>query len=334
MSTLAPAADLALFPAHGRGAFLVSPRLQTWLARNGSGFDAVHVHGLLNPVSSFASHTCVRNRWPLIIRPFGTLSKFTFTHRRALLKRAYMTFVEKSNLRRASAIHFTTKAERDASDWHGITWGARARVVPPPWIGGAITRQVASSAFPTVLFLSRLHPVKNIELLLDSWPAVLDRAPSARLVIAGEGDLAYTRTLRDRAAALGESVAFVGHIDGAAKDQLLATAAAFVLPSFHENFGISVLEALAAGLPVILTAEVQLSEFVTEHALGVVAQRSAPAFADAIARVLGDNVLRRRCATDGAAIVARRFSPRVVGDALLQMYRFAIDHPSAEVVTQ
>lgn len=334
MTALAPDVELALFPAHGRGAFLVSPRLQTWLSRNGSAFDAVHVHGLLNPVSSLASRSCVRNRWPLVLRPFGTLSRFTFTHRRALLKRAYMTLIEESNLKHASAIHFTTNAERDASEWHGIVWGARARVVPPPWIGGAIARQITSDESSTVLFLSRLHPVKNIELLFEAWPAVLDRAPDARLVIAGDGDLAYTRTLQARAESLGESVTFVGHIDGVAKDRLLATAAVFVLPSFHENFGISVLEALAAGLPAILTAEVQLSDFVTVNALGVVAERSAPAFAAAIASVLENGALRRRCAADGPAIVARCFSPVVIGDALLQTYRFAIDHSSAEAVTQ
>jgi glycosyltransferase involved in cell wall biosynthesis len=185
-----------------------------------------------------------------------------------------------------------------------------------------------------VLFLSRLHPVKSLELLLDAWPSVIRQSPSARLVIAGDGEPTYVRTLQERAHLFGLSVSFTGHVEGAAKNELLERAAVFVLPSQHENFGIAVLEAIAAGLPVVLTGEVQLSEFVSEHCLGLVVERSAPALAEAIVHVLEDVALRKRCATDGPMLVARTFSPSLIGSSLLQMYRFAIDHSPAEPVIQ
>ena len=242
-----------------------------------------------------------------------------------------MALLEGPNLRRASAIHFTTNAERDASTWHSIDWGERACVVPPPWIGAPSPPRSSTTESATVLFLSRLHPVKNVELLLASWPLVLQRVPAARLVIAGDGEPAYVRQLRERARGLGSSVTFAGHVEGEAKAELLSRAAVFVLPSFHENFGIAVLEALAAGLPVVITPEVQLSEFVGEHSLGIVAEAAAAAFADAIVRSLGDRPLRERCRTEGPQLVARYFSPSVVGVALLQMYRFAISHSKADM---
>ena len=62
--------------------------LHRWLAANGERFDVVHVHGLLNPVSSLAARACVRNGWPFVIRPFGTLSRYTYAHRRGALKEA------------------------------------------------------------------------------------------------------------------------------------------------------------------------------------------------------------------------------------------------------
>jgi glycosyltransferase involved in cell wall biosynthesis len=139
----------------------------------------------------------------------------------------------------------------------------------------------------------------------------------------------YARQLRERARVLEPSVTFAGHVEGAAKTELLSAAAVFALPSFHENFGIAVLEALAAGLPAVITPEVQLSEFVSEHSLGVVSEPSAPAFANAIVRSLTDHALRERCGAEGPQLVARYFSPGAVGDALLQMYRFAVSHPKA-----
>lgn len=332
MAALLPNVKVLSFPSYGSGAFLAAPALHSWLRRHGSDFDVVHVHGLLNPVSSLASRCCIRNGWPLVIRPFGTLSRFTFAHRRALLKRVYTTLLEQRNLRQASAIHFTTNAERDASSWHRIDWGDRARVVPPPWIGASESPSVSRSASTTVLFLSRLHQVKNVELLLAAWPQVLQRVPNARLVIAGDGEPAYVRDLHEGARVLERSVTFAGHVEGAAKKELLSTAAVFALPSFHENFGIAVLEALAAGLPAVITPEVQLSEFVSEHSLGVVSESSAPAFANAIVRALTDHALRERCSADGPQLVARYFSPSAVGDALLQMYRLAISHSKAEMV--
>jgi len=332
MSALVPNAELLSFPSYGRGAFLAAPALQAWLRRSGSAFDAIHVHGLLNPVSSLASRACVRKGWPLVIRPFGTLSQFTFAHRRGLLKRFYMAAIESSNLQSASVIHFTTDAEKDASAWHAIDWGDRACIVPPPWIGAVESSSAHSRESSTVLFLSRLHPVKNVELLIEAWPIVHQQAPAARLVIAGKGESRYMQMLQSRASALGPSISFAGHVNDAAKEELLANAAIFVLPSFHENFGIAVLEALAAGLPAVITPEVQLSEFVNAHSLGIIAPAEAPDFAEAIVRALTDNALRQRCRADGPALVAQYFSPSAIGNELLGMYRLAIATSHAESV--
>jgi glycosyltransferase involved in cell wall biosynthesis len=328
LAAMLPGASIQLFPVFGRGAFLASPKLGQWLRSNGASFDAIHVHGLLNPVSSLATRTCVDRHWPVIVRPYGTLSRYTIAHRRGGLKRAYMRAIDLPNLRRVSAVHFTTAVEKKESEWHAIEWGERAFVVPPPWIGAPTSaRSSARAGSRSVVFISRLHPVKNLELLLDAWPAVLRRAPDARLTIAGDGDASYARSLKEKANALHASVQFVGHIEGAAKAKLLDEATAFVLPSLHENFGIAVLEALAAGLPVVITPEVQLSAFVNEHSLGVIAGNSASDFAVAIVNALENCELQSHCREKGAELVARYFSPKAIGEQLHQMYRFAVAHP-------
>jgi glycosyltransferase involved in cell wall biosynthesis len=331
LAEMVPEAAVYAFRTYGRGAFLASTDLQSWLRRNAERYDVVHVHGLLNPVSSLAARMCVRRGWPVIVRPFGTLSRYTYAHRRGTLKQLYRWLLDRPNLERVSAVHFTTDVERVESAWQKIDWGTRACVIPPPWLDGPANGgpRPAANDTQTVLFLSRLHPVKRVELLLDAWPEIHRQRPAARLVIAGEGEPKYVAKLRARATALGDSVAFVGYVEGADKRALLQNAQIFVLPSLHENFGIAVLEALAGGLPVVISPEVQLSAFVSEHSLGIVTGVSSDALTASIVGALEDRVLRERCRKQGPALVARYFSPGAIGEQLLGMYRFAISHPPA-----
>jgi glycosyltransferase involved in cell wall biosynthesis len=283
--------------------------------------DVVHVHGLLNPVSSGGAGAALARNRPLVIGPFGTLSRYTFTHRRALAKQLYFLTVDAPHLRRAAAVHFTTAAERDEAAWHGIDFAGRAHVVPPPWRGGAPTPS-AAHAGETVLFLSRLHPKKGLELLLEAWPAVRRARPAARLVIAGAGATRYEATIR-RAAEQIDGVRFEGFVAGDAKAACLAAADLFVLPSFNENFGIAVLEAVAAGLPAVLSAGVQLAPWVESRGVGRIAPRRAEPLALAIDRALGDAELRSRVARCGAQFVDDDFGLARVAPALLDMYAAA-----------
>jgi glycosyltransferase involved in cell wall biosynthesis len=286
--------------------------------------EVVHVHGLLNPISSGAARAAINRGIPVVIGPFGTMSRYTFAHRRTVAKRMYFRAVDAPNLRRAAGLHFTTPAEREEAKWHGIDFGTRAHVVPPPYRGArASDHRPAATASPSVLFLGRLHPVKGVDVLLDAWPAIRATHPGARLTIAGQGTPQYEAELRSRAASLGAdaaSVVFPGFVRGADKVAHLAAAQVCVLPSLHENFGISVLDSVAAGVPIIVTPGVQLAPWVGRREAGVVAERSAGAVADAVGRVLDDAVLRERVARCGAAVVEADFAPRAVAPALRAMY--------------
>lgn len=326
-SAVPAGATLETFPARGGGAFVVAPALWRWLRDHGAEYDVIHVHGLFNPVSTLASRICVRRGWPLVIRPFGTLSRFTFTHRRGTLKRLWFRVLERANIARAGAVHFTTEGERDNAAFLGLELRDRAHVVPPPWIAPGHRDKTRHAGPPTVLLLGRLHPVKAVESVLAAWPLVLDVVPDARLVIAGDGDADYVSRVHGLAGPLERtgSVRFTGFVEGHAKQRLFSDATVFVLPSHHENFGIAVLEAIANGLPVVISPEVQLAPFVAEHALGVIAPREPRALAAAIAGALGDAPLQERCRTRGAGIVERCFSTESVGARLLTMYDAARD---------
>lgn len=323
-------APVHFFRTHGRGSARFAPGLQRYLAMQRSSVDAVHVHGLFNAVSTLAARSCRRGGVPYVIGPFGTLSRYTFAHRRTILKRVYFALLDDAAIRSAGAMHFTTAHERDEARRLDAVRAVPSVVVPPAWVtdAGAPTasnHSGARDAGETVLFLGRLHPIKALEALIDAWPVVRRSRPSARLIVAGSGDSGYERSLKARVmqSGCGDSVQFTGFITGSEKARWLSEAALFVLPSYHENFGVSVLEAVAAGVAVVVSPDVQLAEVVREQKLGIVASREPEALSRGILCALGDLPLRQRVAAEGNAVVQSLFSPETVGLKLRAMYELA-----------
>src|SRR5215217_5735839 len=177
-------AQTHLFPSVGSGAFVSAGSLIRWLKGNGGRFDVVHVHGLLNPISSLSARACIQRGWSLVIRPFGMLSQYTFNHRRRGLKLAYHRALDRPNLRRVGGVHFTSAGERDGAAWLGLGLEGRSYVVPPPVPVTAGTALERSEA-PLVVCIARLNPVKRLEALIDAWPGVVAAVPDARLTVAG-----------------------------------------------------------------------------------------------------------------------------------------------------
>jgi glycosyltransferase involved in cell wall biosynthesis len=193
--------------------------------------------------------------------------------------------LERSHLESASAIHVTSDAE--AADVERLGYGNRARVIP---LGVDVAaqphahRHVDANAPLRVLFLSRLHEKKNIPMLLRALASMPNAARLVELTVAGDGDPRYRGDLESLSQSLGLSaqVEFVGHVDGEAKRAAFAQADVFVLPSAHENFGIAVAEALAAGLPVIVTPGVALATNVADAGAGLVVNATEDAVASAL----------------------------------------------------
>jgi len=265
------------------GSWKFSWPLTRWLWANAGRYDVVHVHALFSyatiPACRAASHAPV----PYVLRPLGTLSEWSLRHR-GWKKRPYYSLLERSHLERASAIHVTSDAE--AVDLARLGFGDRTRVIP---LGVEVperrnTRAPAIGGPLRLLFLSRLHEKKNIPLLLRALASDGPTRRGVQLTIAGDGDPRYRAELERLTGELrlGDRVRFVGHVDGDAKDALFATCDCFVLPSAHENFGLAVAEALAAGMPVILTPGVALAGAVAVAGAGIVVDATDSALAAAL----------------------------------------------------
>jgi glycosyltransferase involved in cell wall biosynthesis len=316
----APGTVVRAFGSLGRAAFRTSPALLAWVAKRAPAFDAVHVFGTLNPISSIAARLSVRRGVPTVVCALGTVSDYTFGHRRAMLKRAWWALLDRPTLRRA-LLHVESPAElREAVRRNPELEGRVVTVMPPFRPQPDEPRERRAGA---VLFLSRLHPKKNIESLLHAWPAVVESHPRATLVVAGSGDDDYVerlRTIAEGVSGEGEPVRFVGFVHGEEKRELLRTSSVFVLPSHRENFGLAAVEAAAAGLPSVLSRNVDAGDILEEEGLAVRCDVTPPSIAQGIGAVLSDAALRRRCERAGPAAVARRFAPEVVARSLVALY--------------
>lgn len=231
----------------------------TWRALRGSGIPYfVYPHGMLDP-------------WFMRAYPLKHLKKW-----------AYWPWADYRVLRDASAVLFTTDQERLLAQKSFWLYRANEVVVgygtsAPP--GGAeIQRQVFLSHFPhlrdqrLMLFLSRIHPKKGLDMLIEAFASLAPSSPRLHLVIAGPDQVGWQTALQQRSAALGiaDRITWTGMLSGDLKWGAFRCAELFCLPSHQENFGIVVAEALACGLPVAIAQPVNIAAEVAAAGAGLV----------------------------------------------------------------
>jgi glycosyltransferase involved in cell wall biosynthesis len=302
--------------------FKYSPTLSAWLGRHVAEFDLVHVHGVFSHACIAAASACRRASVPYIVRPLGTLAPWSLGQK-PLRKRALLSLAAGKMLRAAAGIHYTSAEEqRSVEAALGLSGGF---VVPlgidPDLLDVPMIQPADRQRNPYVLALSRIHPKKNLESLIRAFLQTRGSRGAWTLVIAGTGDAAYVDALRQLVADLGaaDSVRFPGWVEGSGKRDLVAGASLFVLSSKHENFGVAVLEALAAGVPVIVSTQVDLSSDVDRTVAGWVTDGSDAALAATLTEALSDAAAReaRGVAARG---LARRFTWPLVASRLRQQY--------------
>jgi glycosyltransferase involved in cell wall biosynthesis len=224
------------------------------------GNDTVaHFHGLWQPRHAHLSALCAEWGLPTVVSPHGMLEPWAWRHKR-WKKWPYFHAVEKHHLRRAAALLATAPSE--AARLRDFVCGARVEVLPLGLTGGAqpdYARARAALGWAAeervLLYLSRLHVKKGLELLLDAL-AHPERRPRTRVVIVGGGEPAYLAQLRayaNRLHARLPIIDWVGEVWGDNKWKYFQGADLFCLPSYSENFGLAVLEALQVGTPVLTT---------------------------------------------------------------------------------
>jgi glycosyltransferase involved in cell wall biosynthesis len=249
------------------------PQLRGWLRANLPRFDAVVLHGMWLYPNWAVSSECRRAGIPYGCYPHGNLEPWAVFHQgflKKLKKIVYWRLRERKVLRAARCIYFATNRELQLAKSTFHLDGMQLLLAPyygidfqPARVLAPANPSLQQSAHTKVaLFLGRLHPKKNAELLIRSWSQARP-AETWRLLIAGSGDEHYTRYLKRLIGELGleGKVHLLGFVAGTDKTYLLQRASWFLLPSHQENFGIAVLEAIGNGCPVAISDQVFVGEF-------------------------------------------------------------------------
>jgi glycosyltransferase involved in cell wall biosynthesis len=327
------------FPSLPGEALKVSPRLASWLRDSVRGFDLVHVHSVLSHPSLAAGTACREAAVPYVVRPLGQLDRWSLG-RHSFRKRAFLALAGGRLLCGAVAVHWTAASERTAAG----RWGAFPGFVVPLGVDealfsadpGARIFRAATAGLgdaPYILFLSRLHPKKNVEALIDAFAGSgSGDSPDVRLVVAGDGEASYVSMLKGLAAksAVANRIFFTGWLSGALKLSALAGAMLFVLPSLQENFGLAAAEAMACGVPVLVGKDVNLAGDVMSSVAGWVSAPDAESLNGALAEALSSSAERRRRGEAARALAAARFRWSAVAGALVQEYGAILSHRKAE----
>jgi len=326
------------FPVHALGPvgshYGSTRRLPEWLEQNLGRFDGVVIHGLWQ-YHSFGTYSVVRGRVPYVVFPHGMLDPyfkraFPWKH---LKKQVYWLAREYRVLRDARAVCFTTPIERDVA--RETMWPQRWNPVvvsfgtSAPAGDAAMQREIFLAAYPALrqrrffLFLSRIHSKKGCDLLLEALGRLAAEHPDLDLVMAGPDEEGLRPQLEAQAKRLGieSRVHWTGMLEGDLKWGAFHAADAFVLPSHQENFGIAVVEALACGLPVLISDKVNIwPDIVTDQA-GLVNPDTADGTYHGMTTLLAmQRDERQRMVSHGFACFRARYEMKRTAQALNDLF--------------
>ncbi len=323
------------FPAQLGESFKYSRPLASWLRSNIRHFGVAHIHAVFNHSSVATAHVCRKAGVPYIVRPLGTLDPWSMTQK-AFRKRVFWQVSGKGMLRRAAAVHYTTEAEKLATEaLFGLNHGKVIALGIETQSSTTLSRDMLAHHFPAlagdpyVLVLSRLHPKKGLDVLIDAFLSLPVKFARWRLVLAGDGPEDHVSSLKERAA-FSDRVIFAGWLDGEKKDAVLSCAALLALPSYQENFGLCVIEALSHSVPVLLSPHVNLAEQIVLANAGWIATVNKDTLTARLAEALDDEEELARRGRAGKEL-SQKYSWQNAAQGLAELYRNVLQNGNAGI---
>ena len=304
-----------------------APDLSNKLKQLIADASIVHIHGVWEEIQHRAARLAQELGKPYIIRPAGMLDPWSLAQS-SLRKRFYRWWRLQNNLDHAAAIHYTAEKEKKLAEPLEIKAPA---IIEPNGIDtndfeSLPTRQTLDRWMPSltgrkvILFLSRIHHKKGLELLLKAFSEITDN--SSALLIVGSGEADYINTIKQltRQLAIEDRVVFTGFLRDNDKKMVLACADLFVLPSYQENFGVAIIEALACGTPVVISDQINICDDVAKAEAGQVLPLGAEPLRVAIDQWLANDALREQAGQRGAAWVRKQYDWQVLAKRWMNHY--------------
>jgi len=291
--------------------------------------EVIHIHGQFSHLTIRAAQLARRWHVPYIIRPAGSFDEACLAKGMTHWKRLFLLLFHRRDLKRAAAVHATSHAE--AASIERLVPGCRVAVVPhgvalPSDLPGSerlFARYPQLRGKRVVLFMSRLHEKKRPQWVLEACHRLRTEIPDLALVLAGP-DAGMGEELRRQSeqAGLDGATVFPDFLQGPDKAEAFGLAHVFCLPSQDENFGVVIVEAMAHGVPVVVTPGVASHVYVDEARCGFTVEDSVEGVAEGIRRVLLSD--RKELGRRGREYVEKHLTWQAVAEKVDELYRTII----------
>ncbi|MFT4112067.1 glycosyltransferase [Silvibacterium sp.] len=290
--------------------------------------DGIHIHGLWESSTFIGSRSARLLKTPYIVSAHGMLESWALNYKR-LKKQLYAALIERANLDGASCVHALTQAE--AQDYKKFGVKTPVAIIPNGISAPAsVSRTLFFEQYPQLegqriaLFLGRIHQKKGIDILIEAWAALARRFSDTTLVLAGPATSDSLLTMSNLLIQHGvsERTFYTGMLEGELKWSALACSDVFILPSYSEGLSVATLEAMAMGIPVIVSEQCHIPEVETYDA-GLVISADARALTCAIDDILSNSpATNAEIGANGRRLVRSRYCWPVVAQQMADLYRW------------
>ena len=283
--------------------------------------DLVHINGIWDPQNWLFQQVCISQGIKVLLSPHGMLEPYILK-RNLLKKRIALTLYQKRAIKSVDYLHATASAE--LTQIRKLGFSSPAQIIPNGIdVSEVIMQSDGESPEPdkNILFLSRIHPKKGLEILIEAVDLLNE--PNIKVTIAGEGEDVYIDQLKKLCVEkrVDHLFNFIGGVYEKQKWKLYSQADLFVLPTYSENFGIVIIEALAAGVPVITTKGTPWEELVVNQC-GWWIELSVPNLLGAIKEALAlSKKDRARMKEKGIHLVQQKYQIQAVVQNTFEFYK-------------
>ena len=302
-------------------------------------YDLVHIHGLYRFPTTIAAYYARKYCVPYIMRPHGCLDPFLFyKSKNRIVKRVHEYLAEKPNLNNAMAVQYTSKEEMFLVP---IKIRAKSLIIPlgldlkeyenlPPF--GRFRKKYNLEGKRLILHFGRINFKKGLDILVKAFAQIAGVRDDVYLVLAGPDNEGYIQKVEKWLIQEGikNKTIFTGMLQGDDKLAVLQDADIFVLPSYSENFGIAVVEAMACGLPVVISNKVNIWREIQDAEAGLVTSCDADKVAEALRTLLDEESLRFRTGEAGKSLVSMKYNWDVVVNDIIGAYQSIVDRSCHE----
>lgn len=326
------------FPTSHPRKWEYSKKLRKSLKESIEEFDLIHITSVFLSASTCGAYYAIKNDIPYIISPRGALMKGAVENRNTFIKKLYLNLTEKRSLKNASGIHFTTQDEKEEYKELGLPL-SNPIVIPNGLEEEEFDYNIKEGKFrekyniskdkKIILFLSRVNWKKGLDALIPSFNKVLKEYKDAVLVVAGGDDKDnYLSKVKEmvRKHNLEDKVIFTGMILDEEKVSAYQDADVFALPSYSENFGIVVAEAMYFGLPIVTTPNVGISNIVEDYNTGFVVEKDVKRVSSAILKIIKNRELSEEMSKNGKRATEKEFSMGSVAEKWIESYNKIINY--------